>query len=192
MQLKLGIIGSTRGTGMLVLQDAIAHGKLDAEIAVVVSNKADALILARAREFQIPANFIDPTELSREEYDNKLTDCLVAHKVDLIVLIGFMRILSSAFIARWRDKIINVHPSLLPAFAGLMDQSVHQAVLASGVKETGCSVHQVTEEVDAGPVLVQKKCIVLPHDTVESLKARVQSLEGPALIEAIQKIGKSQ
>ena len=93
------------------------------------------------------------------------------------------------FIAKWRNKIINVHPSLLPAFAGGVDQDVHQSVLKAGLKETGCTIHWVTEAVDAGPVIIQKKCPVFLNDTVDTLKKRVQGLEGEALVEAVGSLG---
>ena len=99
-----------------------------------------------------------------------------------LLSVGYMRILSAEFVTEWNNKVINVHPSLLPAFAGKMDLEVHQAVL----DETGCTIHYVTPEVDEGPVLLQKKCAVLKNDTAESLKNRVQLLEGAALVEAIQ------
>lgn len=183
---RLGILGSKRGTDMLAVINAIREKKLNATIEVVISNKKDALILERAHKHHLTTEFIDPNNGTRDEYDKRVSESLQAHKVDLVVLIGYMRILSNSFINQWRNQIINVHPSLLPAFAGAMDENVHQAVLTSGIKETGCTVHYVTEDVDAGPVLIQKKCPVLPNDTVETLKKRVQELEGYALIEAIQ------
>lgn len=182
---RLGILGSTRGTDMLAIINAIQQKQLLASIEIVLSNKKEAVILERARAHQLNSEFVDPANFSKDTYDKKISEILHAHKVDLIVLIGYMRILSAQFVNEWRNHIINVHPSLLPAFAGGMDANVHQAVLDSGVKETGCTVHYVTEEVDAGPILIQKKCPVLPHDTVETLKNRVQKLEGEALIEAI-------
>jgi phosphoribosylglycinamide formyltransferase-1 len=185
---RLGILGSTRGTVMLDLFDAIKQKHLEANISIVLSNKSDALILERAKTQGVPALFVDPMHLTREAYDQQLSQKLQEAQVDLIVLIGFMRILSGEFLKTWHEKVINVHPSLLPAFAGKMDQSVHQAVLDAKVKETGCTVHYVTEEVDAGPILVQEKCMVLPGDTVERLKARVQALESVALISAINKL----
>lgn len=183
--LHLGILGSTRGTDMLAVIAAIQQKKLDAAIEIVISNKQNAMILESARLHHLKTEFVDPKPLSREAYDKKISDILHAHHVDLVVLIGYMRILSNEFIDEWRNQIINVHPSLLPAFAGGMDTNVHQAVLDSGAKETGCTVHYVTEDVDAGPILIQKKCPVLPDDNVKSLKDRVQKLEGQALIEAI-------
>jgi phosphoribosylglycinamide formyltransferase-1 len=182
---RLGILGSTRGTNLLTLINAIQTNRLQASIPIVISNKSDALILERARSHHLNAQFVDPTGLSRTDYDKKLSTLLQAAQVDLVVLIGYMRILSPEFVSTWQDKIINVHPSLLPQFAGGMDAHVHQAVLDAGVKETGCTVHRVTAEVDAGPILIQEKCAVLPDDTVETLKERVQQLEGEALIKVI-------
>ena len=183
--IRLAVLGSTRGTNLTAINDAITRRKLDAEIEIVLSNKPDALILERAREYRLRAQFMDSAGLSREEYDKRVSAALRSYDVQLLVLIGYMRILSADFVREWQGKIINVHPSLLPAFAGKMDLDVHQAVLAAGVTETGCTVHYVTEEVDAGPILLQKKCAVQPGDSAESLKARVQQLEGAALTEAI-------
>ena len=143
---RLAILGSTRGTNMLSIVDAIEANRLSASIEIVVSNKPDAIILEHAKQKHLATAFIDPKGLSREEYDRKVSSLLQQHHVDLIVLIGYMRILSAEFVSAWENKIINVHPSLLPAFAGMMDMEVHRAVLESGVKETGCSVHYVTAE----------------------------------------------
>lgn len=188
--IRLGILGSTRGTDLQAIINAIQQKKLTAEIKVVVSNKKDAYILERAKQNGYEAIYMNPNSLPRDAFDQQISAVMHSKEVDLIVLIGYMRILSAQFVEEWRDKIINVHPSLLPDFAGGMDQDVHQQVLASGVNETGCTVHYVTEDVDAGPILVQKKCKVLIDDTVERLKERVQLLEGEALIEAIKKLGK--
>ncbi|KTD60853.1 phosphoribosylglycinamide formyltransferase [Legionella shakespearei DSM 23087] len=184
--MRLGILGSTRGTNMLAIIDAINKKQLDASIEVVISNKADAIILERAKAHALKTEFLSPKGLSREDYDEQISTLLMNYKVDLVVLIGYMRILSADFVSHWHHKVINVHPSLLPAFAGKMDLEVHQAVLDAGVKETGCTIHYVIQEVDAGPVILQKKCPVLPDDNAESLKARVQALEGDALVEAIR------
>lgn len=186
--IKVAILGSTRGTSSQAIFEAVAAQQIPATIEVVISNKDDAQILARATYFGVPTKWIDPTGLSREAFDAKVTDILEAHDVDLIVLVGYLRILSKAFVDRWQNQIINVHPSLLPAFAGMMDLAVHEAVLAADKAETGCTVHVVTEEVDAGPIIVQKTCQVLASDTPETLKARVQALEGEALVEAITTI----
>ncbi|HEX2548562.1 MAG TPA: formyltransferase family protein, partial [Gammaproteobacteria bacterium] len=143
--IRLGILGSTRGTVMTEIVSAIQHKKLNAEIAVVISNKSDALILEKANNAGIPAQFIDPQNLTREEYDEKVSRMLQENQVDLIVLVGYMRILSNDFVKTWENKIINVHPSLLPDFGGMMDLTVHQAVITAAKKESGCTVHFVTE-----------------------------------------------
>lgn len=184
--IQLGVLGSTRGTNLLTLMQAITDGVLPARIEIVISDKPNALILERAQAKGIHTQFLNPLGLSRSDFDLKITEQLKKAKVDLVILIGYMRILSTEFVQEWADRVMNVHPSLLPAFAGKMDKSLHQLVLDSGLTETGCTVHYVTAEVDAGPILVQKKCPVLADDTVDSLKARVQGLEGMALIEAIQ------
>lgn len=189
--IRLGILGSTRGTNLTALAEAISRRKLSAEIGIVISNKPDTGILERAREHRLRAQFIDPDGLKREEYDARVSAALKDNRVDLIVLIGYMRILSAPFVREWQGKIINVHPSLLPAFAGMMDMQVHEAVMAAGALETGCTVHYVTEEVDAGPIILQKSCAVQPGDSAESLKARVQQLEGAALVEAIAGLAQS-
>ena len=189
MSLKVGVLGSTRGTALQGVIDAIAAGTLDAEIALVVSDRASAPILARAAEHHIPHAFInpkDPAGLTREAYDERVTAALQQAGVQVVLLVGYMRIVSASFVAAWSGRLLNVHPSLLPAFGGLMNKSVHEAVLASGVTETGCTIHQVTEDVDAGPIVLQKKCAVLPGDTVEALKDRVQALEQAAFVEVLQ------
>ncbi len=183
--IALGILGSTRGTDLQAIMDAIHEKKLDAVIKLVVSNKKDAYILERASQHHCKALFVDSKDVSREEYDEMISTLMKNEQVDLIILIGYMRILSDTFVNDWQHKIINVHPSLLPDFAGGMDGHVHQQVLDAGRKETGCTVHLVTKDVDAGPILVQKKCDVLCDDTADTLKKRVQALEGQALIEAI-------
>ncbi|SVB31877.1 uncharacterized protein METZ01_LOCUS184731 [marine metagenome] len=159
---------------------------LDAEITVVISNKAKAYILERAQKHNVSAFFISHKDKTREEFDTEMTVVLKDHKVDLVLLVGFMRILSAEFCRKWQDRILNVHPSLLPKYASGMDTNVHADVLKNGDTETGCTIHFVTEEVDVGPILVQKSCYVDVEDTVQSLKAKVQALEGAAFIEAIQ------
>jgi phosphoribosylglycinamide formyltransferase 1 len=186
VSLKVGILGSTRGTALQGILDALANGSLAADIAVVISDRAAALILERATAHNIPAIFIDPKGLTREAYDESVTAALRHAGVQLVLMIGYMRIVSAAFVTAWSGRLLNVHPSLLPAFGGLMNRSVHEAVLAAGVTETGCTIHQVTDDVDAGPIVLQKKCAVLPGDTVETLKDRVQALEQAAFVEVLQ------
>ena len=184
--IKLGVIGSTNGTDLKPILDAIGSGKLSAEVSVVLSNRKDAYILERAHNHNVPAFFISHKGKPREEFDAEITAILKEHSVDLILLIGFMRILSAEFCGEWQDRVLNVHPSLLPKYAGGMDTNIHQEVLKNKDTETGCTIHFVIEDVDAGPILIQKKCNVNRDDTIESLKTKVQTLEGRAFIEAIK------
>ena len=190
--IRLGVLGSTKGTDLRAILDAIQNDALDAEIAVVVSNRENAYILERARNHNVPYVFVSHTGKPRDEFDREITSVLLQHNADLVLLIGFMRILSAKFCRKWQDRILNVHPSLLPKYAGGMDVNIHEEILQNGDVETGCTVHFVTEDVDAGPILIQKKCSVNPEDTVESLKTRVQQLEGLAFIEAIKMIANKQ
>jgi len=182
---RLAILGSTRGSHLDYIVNAIRQNELSATINIVMSNKLNAPILERAKNFGLTTDIIDVTG-TREECDARVTAKLRKHSIDLIILMGYMRILSADFIHAWENKIINIHPSLLPAHAGKMDLDVHRSVLAAGELETGCTVHYVTEHVDAGPIILQKKCQVLITDTPETLKARVQQCESAALIEAIR------
>ena len=186
--IRLGVLGSTKGTDLQAILDAIQNHVLDAEVVVVVSNRKKSFILERARNCKIPDVFVSQKGKTRDEFDREITTILLQHGADLILLIGFMRILSAEFCQKWQDRILNVHPSLLPKYAGGMDTSVHEEVLRNGDVETGCTIHFVTEEVDAGPILIQKKCTETGIDTVESLKTKVQQLEGEAFIEAIKMI----
>ena len=186
--IKLGVLGSTNGTDLQTILDSIASGELIGEVSVVLSNRKNAYILERAKNHNVPAFFLSHKEKSREEFDAEMTAILKEHAVDLVLLIGFMRILSTKFCQEWRDKLLNVHPSLLPKYAGGMDTNVHEEVLKNGDTETGCTIHFVTDEVDGGPILIQKKCNIEPNETVDTLKTKVQQLEGIAFIEAIQLI----
>ena len=185
--LRVGILGSGRGTAMQGILDALSEDDLpEVELALVISDKPGAYILDRASDAGIDTLAISPKGMEREIFDAEVTRTFEQADVELILMIGYMRIASRSFIEDWRGRLLNVHPSLLPAFAGLMNKRVHEAVLASGVRETGCTIHQVTEEVDAGPVVLQKRCLVLPDDTVDSLKDRVQALEQQAFVEVLR------
>ena len=186
--IQLGVLGSTRGTDLQAILDSIKSGDLNADVSVVLSNRKNAYILKRAENHSVPALFISHKGKPREEFDSEMTVVLKEHNVDLVLLIGFMRILSAGFCQKWRNRLLNVHPSLLPKYACGMDTNVHKEVLKNGETETGCTIHFVTDEVDGGPILIQKKCAVDSDDTVASLKAKVQTLEGKAFIEAIQLI----
>ena len=186
--INIGVLGSTNGTDLQAVIDAIDNKIINASIKVVISNRKNAFILKRAENHNIKARYVTHKNKTRNEFDQEVTNHLKENNVELILLIGFMRILSNEFCHRWQDKILNVHPSLLPRYAAGMDTNVHEQVLVNGDKETGCTIHFVTEEIDGGPILVQKSCKVDPNDNVETLKQKVQALEGEAFIEAINLI----
>lgn len=174
-KLKLGVLISGRGSNLQALIDACGGDGFPAEIALVVSNIEGAAGLDRARKAGIKTLVIDHREFeSRASFDEAVASALEAHDVRLVCLAGFMRILSKAFVDRWRDRIINIHPSLLPAFKGL---HVHERVLEAGVRITGCTVHFIRPEMDEGPIIVQGAVPVLADDTPESLADRVLEVE---------------
>ena len=180
---RLGVLLSGRGSNFLAIHEAIRRGELTAEIACVVSNRADARGLEIARELGIPAHLADHRGRSREEHEQAVRDILEQHRVGLVCLAGYMRRLTAHFVAAYPLRIVNVHPSLLPAFIGVDAQ---QQAVDHGVKITGCTVHFVTEELDGGPILVQRSIAVLPHDTGESLAARLLPEEHRAYVEALK------
>ena len=190
--IRLGVLGSTKGTDLKAILSAINNKKLAAEVSVVISNHENAYILTRAKNHNVPSFFLSHKNKSREDFDRGVTTILKQYNVKLVLLIGFMRILSAEFCQAWRDRVLNVHPSLLPKYAGGMDMNVHEEVLKNGDHETGCTIHFVTETLDGGPVLVQKRCTVETDDTIVTLKSKVQDLEGRAFIEAIQLIQNNQ
>ena len=186
-RLKIGVLGSTRGTDLGGILKAIKDGRLkDVEIACVISNRRKAYILERARENGIEAIYIRAKDKTREEYDREVAAELDKRNVELILLIGYMRILSPWFVRKYRWKIMNIHPSLLPAFAGGMDLDVHRAILEYGAKVTGCTLHFVDEGVDTGPIILQKAVKVEEEETPETLKPKVQKAEQEIIIEAIR------
>ncbi len=184
--LKLGVLGSTKGTDLQAIIASINLKKLDATVEVVISNSSNAYILERATKHNIPNFFISHLGKEREQFDDEISTILKKYEVALVLLIGFMRILSATFCREWKGRILNVHPSLLPKYAGGIDTNVHAEVIKNRDKETGCTIHFVTEDVDSGPILIQKKCSVERNDTPASLKKKVQSLEGEAFIDAIK------
>ena len=191
-KLKLGVLASTRGTDLQAIIDAIESGGLDAEIAIVISNKKDAYALERARKHGIEELFIDPSGKTREEFDRVVSRELDARGVELIALIGYMRYLSRWFVNKYKNKIMNVHPSLLPAFAGGMDLNVHKAVLDRGCKVSGCTIHFVDEGADTGPIIIQKPASIGENETVDTLRDKVQELEKQAFVEAVQLFGEGK
>lgn len=184
-KLRIAVLASTRGTDMQAIIDKINAGELNAEIVCVISNKKDAYALERARKYGIEAIFIDPKGKSAEEYDREILNELKKRDVDLILLIGYNRYVTKVLIDEYRYRIMNIHPSLLPAFPG-WDKNVHKAVLDYGCKITGCTLHFVDEKLDAGPIILQKAVEVFEDDTVESLKERVQKAEQEIIIQGIK------
>merc|ERR1740123_647082 len=190
---RVAIVGSTRGSSSQVTIDAVQAGTINAQVVVAISNKSDAGILERAKGEGIPAVHMPCKKgTPRAEYDAKVTEVLRDYGVDLVMLVGFMRIMSPEFCSEWKGACINVHPSLLPLHAGGMDLEVHEAVLAAGESESRCTVHLVTEQVDGGQIAVQRRVPVAAGDTAESLKAKVQAEEGPALLEAVRMFGEGK
>jgi phosphoribosylglycinamide formyltransferase-1 len=179
---RLGILLSGRGSNFLAIADAIAQKRLDAEIACVISNRPDAPGLAAALERGCHAISLPSKGLDREIYDRQLIETLNAQRVDLVCLAGYMRILSGYFIREFPLRILNIHPSLLPAFPGLDAQ--HQA-LAHGVKIAGCTVHFVDEGLDSGPIVAQAAVPIFDDDTADSLSARILKEEHRLYSEAI-------
>ncbi len=179
---RLGILLSGRGSNFLAIADAIAERRLHAEIAIVISNRPEAPGLAAALERGIHAVSFPSKGLGRETYDRQLIEGLRAHHVDLVCLAGYMRILSGYFIREFPQRILNIHPSLLPAFPGLDAQ--HQA-LEHGVRIAGCTVHFVDEGVDSGPIVAQAAVPVLDEDTADTLSARILREEHRLYSEAI-------
>jgi len=180
---QLAILLSGRGSNFEAIADNVAHGAIEASIAVVVSNRAEARGVALARERGIHAVVIPSKGVDREAYDRLLIAELQKYQVDLICLAGYMRVLSATFVREFRNRILNIHPSLLPAFPGLDAQ--HQA-LAYGVKVSGCTVHFVDEYLDAGPVILQAVVPVEDNDTEETLSARILREEHRIYSEAIR------
>ncbi len=183
-QLALGVLVSGRGSNLQAIIDAIESGRLAARVACVVSDKDDAVALERAAKNGIKGIFLDPAEHdSRESYDKALVESLQSNGVELVCLAGFMRILSPVIIEAFPQRIINIHPSLLPSFPGLC---VQRKALEHGVKFSGCTVHFVTEEVDSGPIIIQASVPVLDDDTEERLAERILAEEHKVYPQAIQ------
>jgi phosphoribosylglycinamide formyltransferase-1 len=186
MMQRLGIMLSGRGSNFLAIAKAIREGRLTgAEIAVVLSNVEDAKGVAAAREMSLPAFAVPSAGRKRAEHDAEMIALLQKHKVDLVCLAGYMRIISPAFVAAFPNRILNVHPSLLPAFPGLKAQ---KQALDYGAKVAGCSVHFVDEAVDHGVIILQKTMAIDDEDTTETLSARILKEEHLAYPEAIARV----
>lgn len=183
---KIAVFVSGNGTNLQAIINAIARGALKARIALVVSDRKDAFALTRARRAGVKTLFLDPKHYQgRRGYDAALVRYLKGGKVELVVLAGFMRILSSFFVRAFRNRILNIHPALLPAFPG---GCAIKDAFGYGVKVTGVTVHFVDEKVDHGPVIVQEPVCVLATDTVESLEEKIHRVEHRVYPDAIKKV----
>ncbi|MGB9415998.1 MAG: phosphoribosylglycinamide formyltransferase [Acidobacteriaceae bacterium] len=183
---RLGILLSGRGSNFLAIADSVAAGRIpDTEIAVVISNKADAPGLAAARDRGLPALAIEANGRKRAEHDAAIIAALQQHGVDLICLAGYMRLLSPGFIQAFPQRILNIHPSLLPAFPGLDAQ---QQAFEYGVKAAGCTVHFVDEQLDHGVIILQRTVLVDDGDDAHALSKRILAEEHIAYAEAIARV----
>lgn len=185
--LKIAVLGSTKGTDLQAVIDALESGKLKGiEISFVLSDKKDAYILERAKKHKLNAIFLDPKGKKREEYDKEVDALLSKNNVQLILLIGYMKLMSDWFVNKWRNKVMNIHPSLLPMFAGGMDKNVHEEVLKHGCKVSGPTLIFIDEGADTGPVILQKAVDIEEGETVDSLKEKVQKAEQEIIIKGIE------
>jgi phosphoribosylglycinamide formyltransferase-1 len=188
--LKLGILASRNGSNFEAVAQAIKNGQLNAQIQVLIYNNPDAYAAVRAAKWGVPAVLLNHRDYkSREELDGQIVQTLRQYDVEWVVMAGWMRLVTSVFIDAFPDKIINIHPSLLPSFKG--GRAVEEA-LATGVKITGCTVHLVCLEMDSGPIVMQAAVPVLPDDTPETLHARIQVQEHRILPQAIALAAQSQ
>lgn len=177
------VLISGNGTNLQAIIDNVQAGNINGKIVAVISNKADAFGLERAKKADIPAYFIDHKGIAREEHEQKIIDILEEKKVDLVVLAGYMRVLTSLFVNKYKNRLINIHPALLPSFPGT---DGYGDTFNYGCKVGGCTVHFVDEGVDTGPIIIQKVNEIREDDTLESFKARGLEIEHQALPEAIK------
>jgi phosphoribosylglycinamide formyltransferase-1 len=186
--LKVGVLASGNGTNLQAIIDKSKNGQIPVRVAVVISDR-NAFALRRARDHNIPAYIVKPGEYdSQREYEQQMVDILKKHGSELVVLSGFMKILSPHFIDSFKGRIINIHPSLIPAFCGkgFYGMKVHEAVIDYGVKITGATVHFVDENVDSGPIIIQKAVAVEDSDTPETIAQKVHEIEHEILPEALK------
>ena len=187
-RLKLGVLGSGKGSNFRAVIERINDGKLDAEVRIVISDVPDAGILSYARDYQIPALYVHPGKFRtklEEEVEQDIVRLLQEANVELVILAGFMRVVKRPLLEAFPHAIINIHPSLLPDFPGL---EAWKQALAAGVSFTGCTVHYVEAGVDTGRIIDQRKVPILPGDTPELLHARIQEAEHELLPTVIQNL----
>jgi phosphoribosylglycinamide formyltransferase-1 len=184
VMINIGVLASGRGTNLQAIIEAIEDGKIEGEIKIVMSDHPKACALKRAQQYLIDTRYVDFKEFkNREDYDKEIIKTLKEKKIDLVVLAGYMRILSPYFIKTYKNKIMNIHPALLPSFPGLHAQ---KQAIEDGVKVSGCTVHFVDEGVDSGPIILQKAVEVSDDDTEESLAEKILKEEHQIYPRAIQ------
>ena len=186
--LKVAVLASGRGSNLQALIDAIESGQVQAQIVAVISNKQDAVALERARKHGLKALFVDPRPFagrpdSREVYDRVLLEILQQHEVELVLLAGYMKIVTAVLVNAYANRVMNIHPSLLPSFPGL---DVQKKAIDWGCKLAGCTVHFVTEGVDEGPIIIQAAVPILDEDTPQTLAARILVQEHRIYPRAVQ------
>lgn len=187
---RMAVMASGRGSNLEALIKAFPHDNPLGHIVLVISDRREALALQKAVEAQIEAEYVPwPKERGREQFERVASQLLRDHRIDLVLLAGFMRLLSPGFVQAWEGRILNIHPSLLPQFPGLHAQ---RQALEAGVSETGCTVHFVDAGMDTGPIVLQRRVPVLPGDTEETLAARILEQEHLAYPEAVRRVLKGE
>ena len=185
-KINIAVFASTKGTDLQAIINSIKSGELQGvDLKFVLSNKKDCFALERANKAGFKTVFINAKGKTREEYDKECLKVCQEHQIDLIILIGYMRIITPLLITPYQNKIMNIHPSLLPKYPG-MDLDVHKEVLDNNEKETGCTLHYVTEELDGGPIILQEKVAIEKGETPETLKAKVQQKEKEVIVKGIK------
>ncbi|MCX6664613.1 MAG: phosphoribosylglycinamide formyltransferase [Euryarchaeota archaeon] len=182
-KIRVGVLVSGQGTDLQSIIDASEQGTIDACVAAVITDKKDAYALQRAKQHTIPAFFVDGKGKTKNDQENEIDDILKKQKVDLVVGAGYMRLLSVEFVKKWKGKLINIHPALLPSFKGTNGQS---DALSYGVKITGCTTHFMDEEMDHGPIILQAAVQVLQNDDRNTLAKRILDVEHQILPRTIQ------
>jgi len=189
---RIGILSSHNGSGFETIQKACKNKELDAQVVVVISNNSDAKVLQKAENENIPNFIINTKKYPDEDLDEKITNLMDQFKVDFIFLSGYMKKLEKRLITRYKNRIINSHPALLPKFGGkgMYGSNVHKAVIKAGEKKSGCTIHYVNENYDEGEYILQKSLNITENETVQSLEEKIKSLEAKVIVEALQKITK--
>jgi phosphoribosylglycinamide formyltransferase-1 len=186
-KLRIGVLASGGGTNLQAIIDACGRGEIDGEVVVVISDKSDGYALERGRKKGIPAVVIPSKGLKREEHEKLVHEALSKERVELVVLAGYMRILTPWLIDKYQGRMMNIHPALLPSFggSGMYGEHVHKAVLNHGCKASGCTVHFVATDVDGGPIILQESVPVQEGDTPETLANRIHPVEHRLYVKAI-------